>query len=280
LTENIERLTASERAWWDSRAVHSATAADVVAVGARPMTMATRLWLDRVMTSMLVRAPGHRSCLDAGCGVGLYLPLLKRLFSEVIELDFSPNVLQRIPEDLRGVPHVKLVSGSLTNLPLGTQSLDAVFCRSTFQCLHAAVVPQALREFHRVLHPGGIVVLHFKNSHHLLYRMARMRSALRFWKRRNAASATDDAVEAGHDDPPGQVFHRPWHWYLRHCQTTGFRVEEELSWQFFYSGRMSKMAGGNAIEHAERWARRFPLIRRLIQRDGINYYVLLRKHDD
>jgi SAM-dependent methyltransferase len=120
-----------------------------------------RMWyfraLNRRMAHWLIRelAHGPAQILDAGCGTG---GLIKHLGSvnagwRLSGLDFSPRAceLARLRTD------AEIVQGSITALPMADASLDAV--------VSADVVCQvedgglALREFARVLRPGGIMVL-------------------------------------------------------------------------------------------------------------------------
>ncbi len=101
-----------------------------------------------------------RRILDAGCGPGVSLPLLDRFFRPelIIGLDINP---QEVARSRRQAPlcrcRVEIARGDAAHLPLPDASVDLVLCH---QLLHH-VVPQraVLRELHRVLAPGGALLL-------------------------------------------------------------------------------------------------------------------------
>jgi len=88
--------------------------------------------------------------LDNGCGIGV---LFKRDFSDrVVGLDISSQMLKRAAKRSD-----QLVLGNSQELPLKDASFDLVFSRSL---LHHLPRPElAVAEMHRVLRPGGEVVL-------------------------------------------------------------------------------------------------------------------------
>ena len=90
--------------------------------------------------------PAH--ILDAGCGTGYALALLHRHFpvAEILALDLSPAMLQRISH-----PCAKL-AGDLDHLPLADASLDLYWSSLAVQWCDLAKV---LQEARRVLRPAG-----------------------------------------------------------------------------------------------------------------------------
>lgn len=92
--------------------------------------------------------------LDAGCGTGAAMTYLAR-FGTVTGCDLSPLALEFCGE--RGLAAIQ--QASVTALPYGDGQFDLV---TSFDVLyHQAVADTnaALREFHRVLVPGGRVML-------------------------------------------------------------------------------------------------------------------------
>lgn len=92
--------------------------------------------------------------LDAGCGTGGALLALQR-FGRVSGFDYSPLALGFCRR--RGL--AATAQASVTNVPFASGSADVV---TSFEVLyHAAVADdtQAIREFARVLRPGGILLL-------------------------------------------------------------------------------------------------------------------------
>lgn len=113
--------------------------------------------LHRHVTGSLACAlpPAPVRVLDAGCGTG---GLLRRLRAArpawvLTGLDFSPRACELARERTGG----EIVQGSIAALPFADATFDAVVsCDVVCQVADPA---RAGREFHRVLRPGGMVVL-------------------------------------------------------------------------------------------------------------------------
>lgn len=99
--------------------------------------------------------------LDAGCGPGLYAEALVRAGAQVIGCDQSPTLVSRARERVAGAADLRVhdLSEPLTWAP--DDSVDLVVCALTLHYIDDRVA--LLREFHRVLAPGGAVVL---STHH------------------------------------------------------------------------------------------------------------------
>ena len=104
----------------------------------------------------LVLRPGMR-VLDVGCGTGVLLAQLRARMpgARFLGVDATPGMLARARERLG--PDVPLVESSGEALPLPDRSVDAVVSTSVLH--YMADAPQALREMHRVLAPGGTLVI-------------------------------------------------------------------------------------------------------------------------
>ena len=121
-------------------------------------------------------AEANGRVLDAGCGNGNLL--LKALNHEraayrtrFIGMDFSRNMLSRAT--CRAEGRAGFLQGSVTGLPFRDQSFDWLASSGVLTCLPTCQeATEALREFNRVLKPGGILVLDFFNriSHYTLLR--------------------------------------------------------------------------------------------------------------
>jgi ubiquinone/menaquinone biosynthesis C-methylase UbiE len=127
----------------------------------------TRTWSDRVLRVALddlrhmMAHPDARYpvVLDVGCGHGRSLPLLMDAFrpERLIGLDRESNVLAHAV--LRAAAFggaVTLIEGDCSWLPLRDASADLIFCHQTFH--HLVDQERALREFHRVLRPSGVLL--------------------------------------------------------------------------------------------------------------------------
>lgn len=108
----------------------------------------------------LVEAVGRAgTVVDLGTGTGVLLARLSPLAERVIGIDSSEEMLQvarrKVAEE--GLPNVELRLGSLEHLPVPDAEANAMVANMVLH--HVARPPDALREVHRGLCPGGRLVL-------------------------------------------------------------------------------------------------------------------------
>ncbi|OPX12475.1 class I SAM-dependent methyltransferase [Mycobacterium sp. AT1] len=98
---------------------------------------------------------GSRRILDVGCGTGILTARIQSTLStdDVSGIDPSEGMLANAR---RRSSAVNWLSGAAEHLPLPDGSVDAVTSSTAFHFLDQ---PAALAEFHRVLAPGGAVVI-------------------------------------------------------------------------------------------------------------------------
>jgi SAM-dependent methyltransferase len=98
--------------------------------------------------------------LDAGCGNGRHAVPLARAGYKVVGLDSSRTLLAAARRAARGARRPRFVCGSYTKLPFEPGSVDTVLCLGTaLGYLGDEADRAALREFRRVLAPGGRLVI-------------------------------------------------------------------------------------------------------------------------
>ena len=92
--------------------------------------------------------------LDAGCGTGAILQRLGNPEKNVgIDLaDEAISICRR-----RGLHNVR--QGDICALPFGDDSFDAVICSSVLYHQWVSDIATAVREMHRVLRPGGLLLV-------------------------------------------------------------------------------------------------------------------------
>jgi arsenite methyltransferase len=98
--------------------------------------------------------------LDAGCGPGFYVAeLLEQVgpSGSVVGVDSSPQMLAAAARRCEGHANVAFHQGDVTSLPVEDSSFDAALCVQVLE--YVSDVTAALSELHRVLHPGGRVVV-------------------------------------------------------------------------------------------------------------------------
>jgi SAM-dependent methyltransferase len=103
--------------------------------------------------------PGAR-ILDAGCGNGRHALPLADAGYEVVALDECGTLLAAAHRAARGARRPRFVRGSYATLPFEPESFDAVLCLGTALGYRGEEADRAaLREFRRVLGPGGRLVI-------------------------------------------------------------------------------------------------------------------------
>lgn len=108
---------------------------------------------DAVVSAL--RLAGAERILDVGCGTGILAARIEQeLGPEVVYgCDPSAGMLEKARERSATV---NWIQGTAEALPLEAGSVDAVTTTEAFQFFDQ---PAALREFHRVLEPGGHVAI-------------------------------------------------------------------------------------------------------------------------
>ena len=144
---------------------------------------AVRAWLDQL--------PPATRVLDAGCGEGVLVEeYADRLAIEGVDANYSS-------------PRVR--SGSITALPYGDDAFDRALCLDVLEHLAFEEQPAALAELHRVLKPGGELLVSVPNLAHLqsrihfllLGRLIRTASEYKHPGDRPVAEYVDLATRAG-----------------------------------------------------------------------------------
>jgi len=118
--------------------------------------------------------------LDAGCGTGVNILRLHSRARNIIGVDYTWGSLERCQRRIQTqkVTNAHLCLASVTAIPLPDCSVDRVLCESVLQYMDDEEARQALGEFVRVLSPGGVIILHVKNSSSLYWSTLRLAKAL------------------------------------------------------------------------------------------------------
>jgi SAM-dependent methyltransferase len=110
---------------------------------------AVRQWLDAL--------PAGTRVLDAGCGEGVLLDeYAGRLAIDGIDPNYQSD---------------RVRVGSLTALPCADASFDRALCLDVLEHLTFSEQPRALAELHRILRPGGELLVSVPNLAHLQSRL-------------------------------------------------------------------------------------------------------------
>jgi ubiquinone/menaquinone biosynthesis C-methylase UbiE len=111
-----------------------------------------------------LRAHSSARVADIACGTGILADRIERELhpGQVYGIDMSEGMLNQARARSRGVQWLR---GPAEQLPFDDGALDAVVTTSAF---HFFDQPAALREFHRVLSPGGLVAVSTLSARQLL----------------------------------------------------------------------------------------------------------------
>jgi SAM-dependent methyltransferase len=117
--------------------------------------------LDRALIAAfaeLVRAADAGPVADLGCGPGYVTAHLGGLGLNAFGVDLSPTMIELARE---AYPDLRFEVGSMTALDIGDEALGGVL--AWYSTIHTPPeeLPAVLTEFHRVLAPGGHLLLAF-----------------------------------------------------------------------------------------------------------------------
>ncbi|MFJ9471785.1 class I SAM-dependent DNA methyltransferase [Streptomyces caniferus] len=120
--------------------------------------------MDRAMLAgfaELVRAAGAGPVLDVGCGPGRVTAHLAALGLSVSGVDLSPRMVALAR---RAHPGVRFEEGAMTSLDVPDGALGGVV--AWYSIIHTPQerLPEVFAEFHRVLAPGGHLLLAFQTG--------------------------------------------------------------------------------------------------------------------
>lgn len=119
----------------------------------------------QVIPPMMRFAKQHRRrplrILDVACGTGRSLAQIAEALpgNQLFGVDMSPFYLGAAREQLRGVPEVSLVTENAEKLPYRDEYFDVVTSTYLFHELPRRARRAVMGELHRVLRPGGLLVL-------------------------------------------------------------------------------------------------------------------------
>jgi ubiquinone/menaquinone biosynthesis C-methylase UbiE len=113
--------------------------------------------LDRLLAWGVARHAGH--VLDVATGGGHTALAFASIVRRVVAYDLTEPMLSaaRAHVRARGAGNVEFVAGDAAALPFRDESFDVVTCRTAAH--HFSDVAAAVRQIHRVLRPGGSLLL-------------------------------------------------------------------------------------------------------------------------
>jgi SAM-dependent methyltransferase len=131
--------------------------------------------------------------LDFGCGVGRLTQSLARRFQSCVGIDISQEMITRA-NALNHYGHCRYVVSTTPQLPFADESFSFLYSNIVLQHVPRRFAVNYLREFTRVLAPGGVLVFGVQDSfatpdlassltriRHILH----LRSRVRAWLKRS-----------------------------------------------------------------------------------------------
>jgi ubiquinone/menaquinone biosynthesis C-methylase UbiE len=123
--------------------------------------------IDELELELVRRYGAGKDVFEAGCGTGLLLREAAGVARSAVGLDLSRGMLA--PARDRGL---RVVQGSLTDVPLPSASFDLVYSMKVLA--HIPPIEQAVAEMARLVRPGGHLLLEFYNPLSLRYLAKRL----------------------------------------------------------------------------------------------------------
>ena len=125
--------------------------------------------LDRALLATfveLVQATNAGPVADLGCGPGRVTAYLHELGLTTFGVDLSPRMVEVAR---RSYPHLRFDEGMMSDLDLSEGVLGGIV--AWYSIIHTPTerLPAVFAEFHRVLAPGGQLLLAFQAGDELLY---------------------------------------------------------------------------------------------------------------
>lgn len=165
--------------------------------------------------------PPRGRALDFGCGVGRLTQALADEFQQVLGLDIAESMVEAARSHNRHGQRVRYRVNTSDRLEgIDDASFDLVYSSKTLQHIPPEHARRYIREFVRVLRPGGLAIFQVRNGPRIepgtlraaLYRL-RHRHLRRFWRRLRAKPAYEmhfvnrDRVTELVRDGGGRVVH-------------------------------------------------------------------------
>jgi SAM-dependent methyltransferase len=104
----------------------------------------------------LLHAADRGPVADLGCGPGWFTNLLAETGLDVFGVDLSPGMIEQAR---KAFPHLRFEVGSMTALDIPDATLGGVLAFYSTHHTPPEHLPTVYAEFHRVLAPGGLLML-------------------------------------------------------------------------------------------------------------------------
>ncbi len=218
---------------------------------------------------------------DAGCGPGEYLGELGGGEVRVFGMDASEEMIRTSDEMLRekGWPvRPGLVRGDIEHIPFRSASFDAVLCIGVLGYLEHD--DRALTELHRLLRPGGHLLLNVRNlnaltSLHYSSRLKFRHLLKNGWRRfRTSVSLVTHTRDGGWKSRAYNL--RPFEKFMA---SRGFTRVEGMTFGYEFKVLSKLGMGGRTIVRLETWMENLMMVMpfRFLRYSGWGYIGIFKK---
>lgn len=212
-------------------------------------TNPTRRWLHCTRRDWIIAAlkrnalwKKHARALEVGPGSGLYLPVLADLFDEVLAIDIEGSYLEAAKSLIEDHPNLSLKVDNILASELPQASFDLILCSEVLE--HVVDSKKALSEMHRLLRPGGKLILSTPQRYSSLEvaaKIAFLPGVIDFVR----SVYREPILETGHINlmTEGEI--------IRQLMAAGFQIEERYK-SGLYLPLLAEFAGEAGLRF-ERW---------------------------
>jgi ubiquinone/menaquinone biosynthesis C-methylase UbiE len=167
--------------------------------------------------------------LDAGSGLGQWTVALRKLNKHVKTIEVQKDRLEftKAAATELGIGNIEFFHGSIENLPFDDQSLDGIF---SYSVILFTDYRKTLKEFHRVLRPGGKLYFNTNGMGWYIYNLIdQHNSTSSFSSRQMAIDAMQNTIRyyASGEYTPGHGIIMPKELILGELPGYGFEVVAE-----------------------------------------------------
>lgn len=100
--------------------------------------------------------------LDVGCWTGQFERLAYKSAKKMVAIDSNPEAISFAKKKL---PDVKFIVTKADKLPFSSSYFDSVFLMDVLEHVPKGSEKEVLRQIHRVIKPGGILIISTPNKH-------------------------------------------------------------------------------------------------------------------
>jgi len=158
--------------------------------------VALKGWPRNRVEAIVAFAGSGGTVLDVGCGNGHLLFQLRTRFERLVGLEYSGSRLQQARLNLTGLPFTGVQGSAEAMTDIAAGSIDCIVSADTIE--HIPDVYLAAGELHRVLRPGGRLVINTPNIAFLKKRVLLLCGRFPSTSQPNEGFGSDVLYDGGH----------------------------------------------------------------------------------